>query len=103
MNRTPLRRTALLAAALVAIAAGASGAAGGTSKPAFTQPQYVDTALAGGEPLIMANPVHGTLVYSSHEEVKKAATEAGAYDFIKKGELAELRDSLERLMGLERG
>lgn len=43
------------------------------------------------------------IVYSAHEESKKPATEAGAYDFIKKGELAELRDSLERLMGLERG
>jgi excisionase family DNA binding protein len=43
------------------------------------------------------------LVYSAHEESRKAATEAGAYDFIKKGELSELRDSLERLMGLERG
>jgi excisionase family DNA binding protein len=43
------------------------------------------------------------LVYSTHEEVKKNATDAGAYDFIKKGEVAELRDSLERLMGLERG
>ena len=43
------------------------------------------------------------IVYSAHEEGKKAATDAGAYDFIKKGELAELRDSLERLMGLERG
>ena len=43
------------------------------------------------------------IVYSTHEEAKKNATDAGAYDFIKKGELAELRDSLERLMGLERG
>ncbi len=43
------------------------------------------------------------IVYSTHEEMKKNATEAGAYDFIKKGEAAELRDSLERLMGLERG
>lgn len=43
------------------------------------------------------------IVYSDHEESKKAATDAGAYDFIKKGELALLRDSLERLMGLERG
>jgi excisionase family DNA binding protein len=43
------------------------------------------------------------IVFSEHEEVKKSATEAGAYDFIKKGELADLRDSLERLMGLERG
>jgi excisionase family DNA binding protein len=43
------------------------------------------------------------LVYSTHEEMKKNTTDAGAYDFIKKGEVAELRDSLERLMGLERG
>jgi excisionase family DNA binding protein len=43
------------------------------------------------------------LIYSAHDEVKKNATDAGAYDFIKKGEVAELRDSLERLMGLERG
>lgn len=43
------------------------------------------------------------IVYSAHEELKKPATEAGAYDFIKKGEVADLRDSLERLMGLERG
>lgn len=42
------------------------------------------------------------IVYSEAEEMKKSATEAGAYDFIKKGEMAELRDSLERLMGLER-
>jgi excisionase family DNA binding protein len=43
------------------------------------------------------------IIYSSQEDMKKPATEAGAYDFIKKGDLAELRDSLERLMGLERG
>ena len=43
------------------------------------------------------------IVYSNHEDMKKHATEAGAYDFIGKGEASELRDSLERLMGLERG
>ncbi len=43
------------------------------------------------------------IVFSAHEDAKKAATDAGAYDFIKKGELTELRDSLERLMGVERG
>jgi excisionase family DNA binding protein len=42
------------------------------------------------------------IVYSGHEEMRKPASEAGAYDFIAKGETAELRDSLERLMGLER-
>ena len=43
------------------------------------------------------------IVYLSHEEMKKNATEVGVYDFIGKGEASELRDSFERLMGLERG
>jgi len=43
------------------------------------------------------------IVYSNNEEMKKSATEAGAYDFIGKGEASELRDSFERLMGLECG
>ena len=43
------------------------------------------------------------IVYSTQEDMKKVATEAGAYDYLRKGEVAELRDSLERLMGLERG
>jgi excisionase family DNA binding protein len=42
------------------------------------------------------------LVYSSHEDMRKPALEAGAYDFIPKGEVSELRDALERLMGLDR-
>ena len=42
------------------------------------------------------------LVYSDREDLRKTATEAGAFAFIKKGELAELRDALERLMGLAR-
>lgn len=43
------------------------------------------------------------IVFSANEDMKKSATDAGAYDFIKKGEITELRDSLERLMGMERG
>lgn len=42
------------------------------------------------------------IVYSDAVDMKKHATEAGAHDFIKKGDVAELRGSLERLMGLER-
>ena len=42
------------------------------------------------------------IVYSSHAEARKAALEAGAYDFIAKGEVSELREALERLMGLDR-
>ncbi len=33
----------------------------------FAQPVFVDNNLAGGEPVMAADPVHGTLVYSSHE------------------------------------
>lgn len=42
------------------------------------------------------------IVYSDAVEMRKYATDAGAHDFIKKGDVAELRGSLERLMGLER-
>src|SRR2546426_1103797 len=33
----------------------------------FARPTYVDQNPAGGEPLVTADPVHGTLVYTSHE------------------------------------
>ena len=33
---------------------------------------------------------------------KKAAMEAGAYDFVPRGEVALLREALERLTGLDR-
>ena len=33
----------------------------------FSAPIYVDQNLAGGEPLVTADPVHGTLIYTSHE------------------------------------
>jgi hypothetical protein len=62
-----LHRPALLVMAAVVAVLAAGSASSGTAKPGFASPQYVDTALAGGEPLIMANPLHGTLVYSSHE------------------------------------
>jgi excisionase family DNA binding protein len=40
------------------------------------------------------------VIYSSHEDQRDAALQAGAYDFVMKGDVAELRESLERLMGL---
>ncbi|PIE05656.1 MAG: hypothetical protein CSA75_03615 [Sorangium cellulosum] len=43
-----------------------------------------------------------SIVYSMNDDMRKQALEAGAYDFIIKGEVSELRDSLERLMGLDR-
>jgi hypothetical protein len=52
-------------AALSGALAGASAAA--PSPPTFAPPVYVDQQLAGGEPEIFADPVHGTLIYSSHE------------------------------------
>src|SRR5260221_2394767 len=33
----------------------------------FGKPVYVDTELAGGEPLVFADYKHGTIIYSSHE------------------------------------
>jgi hypothetical protein len=52
-------------AALSGALAGASAAA--PSPPTFAPPAYVDQQLAGGEPEVFADPVHGTLIYSSHE------------------------------------
>jgi excisionase family DNA binding protein len=43
-----------------------------------------------------------TVVYSAHEERRKAALEAGATDFVSKGDPARLRGTLERLTGLDR-
>jgi|tagenome__1003787_1003787.scaffolds.fasta_scaffold20982876_4 hypothetical protein len=51
----------LLAAALAAPAAGSAAPLG------FSPPIYVDQNLAGGEPLVTADPVHGILLYTAHE------------------------------------
>jgi len=40
------------------------------------------------------------VIYSSHEDQRQASLDAGAYDFIMKGEVSSLRESLERLMGI---
>ncbi len=60
-------RTAVLAGlvALTLTVAGAGQAANDTVK--FGTPQYVDLQLAGGEPEMLSDPQHGTLVYTSHE------------------------------------
>jgi hypothetical protein len=52
--------------ALVAIGTG-SVASGGTSVVHFGPAVYVDQHLAGGEPEVIADTMHGTLVYTSHE------------------------------------
>jgi hypothetical protein len=58
----------VLASACVAVAAIAPGAALADGPAVgFGKPVYVDTELAGGEPLIFADYKHGTIIYSSHE------------------------------------
>src|SRR4051812_6097904 len=56
---------AIFVAGLMTIPGGTAAAAG----PAvgFDKPVYVDTELAGGEPLVFADYKHGTIIYSSHE------------------------------------
>jgi excisionase family DNA binding protein len=43
-----------------------------------------------------------TVVFSAHDERRKAAMEAGANDFVSKADPARLRSTLERLTGLDR-
>ena len=57
---------AVLGACLVALFVGSTSAAK-TPAVGFGTPVYVDRDLAGGEPTVMADQLHGTLVYTSHE------------------------------------
>ena len=69
-HSTRTRRVVALAGVLVLIALSLalSGAgAAGTAALTFAAPSYVDQQLAGGEPEIFADTLHGTLIYSSHE------------------------------------
>jgi hypothetical protein len=59
-------RRMLLTAMLVAVGALAQPAGAGAAL-SFLGPQYVDPGLAGGEPLVLADTLHRTLVYTSHE------------------------------------
>ncbi len=43
-----------------------------------------------------------TVVYSSHEDMREQAAAAGAKAFVMKGEIAQLRDELEKLTGIEK-
>jgi hypothetical protein len=57
-----LGRGSVLACALAVLALpSAAGAVG------FSPPQFIDRELAGGEPLVLADSAHHTLVYTSHE------------------------------------
>src|SRR4051795_1988130 len=60
------RALAVLAALAAALATGGVAQAA-PSGLGFRPPIFVDRGLAGGEPLVFADPVHHTLVYTSHE------------------------------------
>jgi hypothetical protein len=69
-RQSRIRKVVWLAGVLGLIALGSSlsGAiAASPPAPTFAAPQYVDQQLAGGEPEIFADTLHGTLIYSSHE------------------------------------
>jgi hypothetical protein len=61
---TLLASITLALAAAVALAAPVSASAAPLT---FQGPQYVDPGLAGGEPLVLADTLHRTLLYTSHE------------------------------------
>jgi len=66
--RSARRSLAPLGATLaVALVCSTGGQARATRAIGFSAPQYVDTTLAGGEPFVIADAAHGTLVYTSHE------------------------------------
>src|SRR6059058_6265457 len=67
-----LRRTRVLAVSVVlglAALAGVLATRGSAVPPGptFAPPVYVDQQLAGGEPEVFADPLHGTLIYTAHE------------------------------------
>jgi hypothetical protein len=59
---------AAVGAALLALGLSAgAGTAGKTAPVGFAAPVYVDQELAGGEPELLADTMHGTLIYTAHE------------------------------------
>ena len=62
----PVRSAAVLGAALLSLGVGVAGAAG-AERLGFAPRQYVDSELAGGEPFVLADNVHKTLIYTAHE------------------------------------
>lgn len=65
IRRTTFALRALAALTLTAFALPLDTAAAAPDH--FTRPSYVDTTLAGGEPLVLADNVHHSFVYTSHE------------------------------------
>jgi hypothetical protein len=65
MKRLNLLIPALMVAAVIASALGST--AHGTTGLGFGPPVYVDQQLAGGEPEVFADTLHGRLIYTAHE------------------------------------
>ena len=57
-----MRRSVLLGVVLAVVMTTTA-----TAQVGFAPPSYVDTELAGGEPLALTDTGHGTIVYTSHE------------------------------------
>src|SRR3954470_16973155 len=58
----------LLAVALLVLAATLLGVdAASAADLGFGAPMYLDNTIAGGEPLVMTNPAHHTIVFTTHE------------------------------------
>src|SRR5213592_496078 len=58
---------AVLLVVLVFAALPGASTAGPSSAPTFAPPVYVDQQLAGGEPEVFADTLHGRLIYTAHE------------------------------------
>src|SRR5881398_3985428 len=68
LRRAPAGMLMAAVAGTLALSCGlASANAAAPSGPTFAPPVYVDQQLAGGEPEVFADTLHGTLIYSSHE------------------------------------
>src|SRR6266404_5911631 len=62
-----LRRASVGAIAALGLLALAGSGTAGPSAQTFAPAVYVDQQLAGGEPTVMADPLHGTIIYTAHE------------------------------------
>src|SRR6266436_4134115 len=62
-----LRRACWGAIATLGLLALSGSGYAGSSIQTFAPPMYVDQQLAGGEPTVMADQLHGTIIYTSHE------------------------------------
>ena len=60
-------RTKLVMGALATLALALPAGARAATPDGFTPPSFVDSVLAGGEPLVLDDQFHHDLIYTSHE------------------------------------